>query len=181
MKIDEDKIKEKLFIANECLKNKKFLEAEKLYREILILNKNHIDANFYLGTLYTQIKRFDLATSFLMKAKETNPNNANINLNIGNLFLSKGNPAIAMEYFDKVIQIKPNFTLAYFNKGIILNNQKKYQEAIKYFEKVIKLEPNNVQAISMLSELRSNFGAEIIKDKNISTNDNLIQALISQY
>jgi hypothetical protein len=33
----------------------------------------------------------------------------------------------------------------------------------------------------MLSELRSNFGAEIIKDKNISTNDNLIQALISQY
>jgi hypothetical protein len=42
-------------------------------------------------------------------------------------------------------------------------------------------EPNNAQAISMLSELRSNFGAEIIKDKNISTNDNLIQALISQY
>ncbi|MDC0625036.1 SurA N-terminal domain-containing protein [Alphaproteobacteria bacterium] len=42
-------------------------------------------------------------------------------------------------------------------------------------------EPNDAQAISMLSELRSNFGAKIIKDKNISTNDNLIQALISQY
>ena len=40
---------------------------------------------------------------------------------------------------------------------------------------------NNTQAISMLSELRSNFGTEIIKNKNISTNDNLIQALISQY
>ena len=40
---------------------------------------------------------------------------------------------------------------------------------------------DNSQSISMLSELRSNFGAEIIKDKNISTNDNLIQALISQY
>ena len=44
-----------------------------------------------------------------------------------------------------------------------------------------KEETNNAQEISMLSELRSNFGAEIIKDKNISTNDNLIQALISQY
>ena len=44
-----------------------------------------------------------------------------------------------------------------------------------------KEETNNTQQISMLSELRSNFGAEIIKDKNISTNDNLIQALISQY
>ena len=41
---------------------------------------------------------------------------------------------------------------------------------------------NNAHKLSLLlSELRSNFGAEIIKDKNISTNDNLIQALISQY
>ncbi|MDB4861040.1 SurA N-terminal domain-containing protein [Alphaproteobacteria bacterium] len=44
-----------------------------------------------------------------------------------------------------------------------------------------KKETNNVQGVSMLSELRSNFGAEIIKNKKISTNDNLIQALISQY
>ena len=33
----------------------------------------------------------------------------------------------------------------------------------------------------MASELRSNFGAEIINNKNISTNENLIQAIISQY
>ena len=39
----------------------------------------------------------------------------------------------------------------------------------------------NPQKISMLSELRSNFGSEIIKHKSISTNDSLIQALISQY
>ncbi len=39
----------------------------------------------------------------------------------------------------------------------------------------------NPQTISMLSELRGNFGAEIIKNKSISTNDSLIQALVSQY
>jgi peptidyl-prolyl cis-trans isomerase D len=44
-----------------------------------------------------------------------------------------------------------------------------------------KEETNNAQEVSMLSELRNSFGAEIVKDKNISTNDNLIQALISQY
>ena len=36
-------------------------------------------------------------------------------------------------------------------------------------------------AFPMLSELKNNFGAEIIKNKNISTNDSLIQALINQY
>ena len=40
---------------------------------------------------------------------------------------------------------------------------------------------SNLQSIPLLSELKSNFGSEIIKNKNISTNDNLIQALISQY
>ena len=40
---------------------------------------------------------------------------------------------------------------------------------------------SNLQSISLLSELKSNFGSEIIKNKSISTNDNLIQALISQY
>ncbi len=39
----------------------------------------------------------------------------------------------------------------------------------------------NTQKLKLNSELRSFFGAEIVKNKNISTNDNLIQALISQY
>ncbi len=39
----------------------------------------------------------------------------------------------------------------------------------------------NNQDLELSSELRSFFGAEIIKNKNISTNDNLIQALINQY
>ncbi len=39
----------------------------------------------------------------------------------------------------------------------------------------------NNQGINLSSELRSFFGAEIVKNKNISTNDNLIQALINQY
>ena len=37
------------------------------------------------------------------------------------------------------------------------------------------------QDTNLSSELRSIFGAEIIKNKKISTNDNLIEALISQY
>ena len=46
-----------------------------------------------------------------------------------------------------------------------------------FFPEIVEENKN----ILMTSELRSNFGAEIIKNKNISTNDNLIQALISQY
>ncbi len=51
----------------------------------------------------------------------------------------------------------------------------------KLNEIIFPSKEENAQPISLLSELRGSFGSEIIKQKNISTNDNLIQALISQY
>ena len=33
----------------------------------------------------------------------------------------------------------------------------------------------------MINELKSAFGSELIKNKNISTNDNLINAVLDQY
>ena len=53
---------------------------------------------------------------------------------------------------------------------------------ISYLNKVtFSNNAQDIQNILMTSELRGNFGAEIIKNKKISTNDNLIQALLSQY
>ena len=150
MKLDELEIKKQLRIAFENHKNKKFQTAEKLYKEILNLNKNHIEANFNLGTLYSQLKKFDLALPLLMKAKELNPNNISINLNIGNLFLNMGDFETSLKYFEKIIQIQPKSVTAHFNKGIILNNKKKYQDAVRCFEKVLEIEPNNINAHNVL-------------------------------
>ena len=86
MKSSESEIQEKLSLAIENHKNKKFQTAEKLYKEILNSNKNNLEANFNLGTLYSQLRKFDLALPLLMKAKELNPKNINIDLNI---FLDK--------------------------------------------------------------------------------------------
>jgi len=60
VKLDESQIKKQLSIAFENHKNKKFQTAEKIYKEILSLNKNHLEANFNLGTLYSQLKKYDL-------------------------------------------------------------------------------------------------------------------------
>ena len=61
MKSSESKIQEKLGLAIENHKNKKFQLAEKLYKEILALNKDHVEANYQLGTLYSQLQNFNLA------------------------------------------------------------------------------------------------------------------------
>ena len=158
MKFDESKIRDQLSVAIENHKNKKFQLAEKLYKEILILNKDNLEANFHLGTLYSQLRKFELAKPLLMKAKDLNPNNPKINLHIGNLFFSTGELILALNYFDKVIQVQPNFTLAYFNKGIILYNQKKRRDAIKCFQKVVEEEPNNIDALNVLGIISQELG-----------------------
>ena len=138
--------------------NQKIQLAEKLYKEILALNKDHVEANYQLGTLYSQLQNFNLAKSLLAKAHKLSPNNPNINLHIGNLLLSTGEPSEAINYFEKVIQKQPNFSLAHFNKGITLYNQKKYYDAVKCFEKVIEIEPNNINAYNVLGIIFQEIG-----------------------
>ena len=189
MKLDELQIKKQLSIALENHKNKKFQTAEKLYKEVLTLNKNHLEANFNLGTLYSQLRKFDLALPLLMKAKELNPSNINIDLNIGNLLLDKGDPESSLKYFEKIIQIQPNFVLAHFNKGIIFNNQKKYLDAIRCFEKVIELDPSNLDAYNILGIILQEVGdfkkslSYLKKSLNITPNNfraiNILLSLLS--
>ena len=150
MKSNDLKINEQLKLAIESHKNKKFQLAEKLYKLILLSNEDHLEANFQLGTLYSQLQNFQLAKPLLTKAHKLSPKNPNINLHIGNLFLSTGDPLEALNYFEKVIEVKPNFALAHFNKGITLYNQKKYPDAVRCLERVIEIEPNNINAYNAL-------------------------------
>ena len=158
MRSSELKIQEKLNLAIQSHKNKKIQLAEKLYKEILVLNEDHLEANFQLGTLYSQLQNFQLAKPLLSKAHKLSPKNPNVNLHIGNLCLSTGDPLEALNYFEKVIQVQPNFGLAHFNKGITLYNQKKYHDAIRCFERVIEIEPKNINAYNVLGFIFQEIG-----------------------
>ena len=177
MNSNDKSIQEKLNIAIEHQKNKKFQLAEKLYKEILSINQNNTEAIFHLGTLYSQIKKFSLAKPLLLRADGSNPNNLNIKLNIGSLLFNTGEVDLALKYFDKAIEIQPNFILAYFNKGIILNSQKKYQDAVKCFEKVIEIDPKNINAYNVLGIILQEIGefrkslSYLKKSIEISPND----------
>ena len=54
-------------------KKNNFKIAEDLYKEILKTNPNHFESIFYLGTLFVQTKRFNLAKSLLQKAIDIQP------------------------------------------------------------------------------------------------------------
>ena len=114
------------------------------------------------------------------KIEETSNNKSSINLISNFIGAEISNNNIKINNNDFSSTLKNNIftneinqiTLSIVNDDIFVSQLKK----ITFPE-----EGENSNNVSMLSELRSNFGAEIIKNKNISTNDNLIQALINQY
>ena len=60
-----------------------------------------------------------------------------------------------------------------------IENEDVYIAKIK--DIIMTNDTNNEESINLISDLKNAFGNEIIKNKKISTNDSLIDALLKQY
>ena len=61
MKKEDLNIQNKFLSALQSHKKMKLDVAEKLYKEVLDVNPNHLEAICYLGTLFAQTKKINLA------------------------------------------------------------------------------------------------------------------------
>ena len=120
--------------------------AENLYKKILKINPNHFNSIFYLGTLLSQTKRFDLAKPLLEKAIKINPNYANVYYTLGVTFKGLQKHQKAISSYKKAITIQPNYLEAHYNLGNILKDLGEYQKAIGSYEKATTIHPNFVDA-----------------------------------
>ncbi len=146
----------KLALQNQNKKNLIF--AEKLYKEILQIEPNHLESICYLATIFAQTKRINLAKNFFLKAIEINPNNPRINNNLGNIFLQLGEKHKALKYFEKSIKLKPNYADAYLNLGLAFKSLGKYEQATSFFEKAIKVQPEYIKSYNILGKTLKELG-----------------------
>ena len=66
------KINEIFSLAFQFQKENNFLEAEKLYKQILDIDSNNIDSIFFLGLLHAQNNNFIKAKSFFERVIKIN-------------------------------------------------------------------------------------------------------------
>lgn len=153
---DYNTVNEKIFAALENFKAKNFIDAEKLYKEILELKPNHYETICYLGLIYAQTKKLDLSCKMFLKALKMNPENAGLNNNLGNIFFELGNIEKSIDYFQKAIKIDPKFIDAYFNLSLAFKNVGKLDEAINSLKKIIFLKPNDLKSIISIAIIYQN-------------------------
>ena len=133
--------------------NKDYSKAEKLYKDILSITPDNVSCINYLGTLFAQTNRIQLAEQEFLKALKIDPKNLFVNNNLGNILFEQNKYEKAIAYYLKAIKIKPDFVDANLNLGIIFKNQGNIQYALNYFKKVIQIQPKNIKALTIIAAI----------------------------
>ena len=129
--------------ALEFLKNNNFLEALKIYEQILLIDDHHFETNFFLGTLKAQTKKFEDASNLFNKAIKIKPDIPDLHNNLGLVYRELGKFEKSLESFNKALELNSKFAIAYNNIGIVYRDLKKNEEAEKNFRHSIKLDAKN--------------------------------------
>ena len=120
----------------------KLEEAEHLYRELLVIEPNHPDANHNLGVLLFSLDKIDDSLQLFKTATEVNSNIEQFWVSYFNALI-KGKKFRDVEIiFKKIADLKPEFIEAYKNLGYVLKTLGKAEEAEVIYKKVINLEPD---------------------------------------
>ena len=121
-------------------KKKNFDDAIKILESIDV--KDDYRKYFLLGTIYTSLKKIDLAEKNLVLADKINSNNPSILHNLGTLMTIKGNLSSAKNFYLKAININKNID-SMSEMGRLLEDEKNFIEAQKYFEMALEQDKNH--------------------------------------
>ena len=145
--------KETFALAVQNQKKNNLQVAEKLYRETLKINPNHVDAHNNLGIILLRLRKPQIAKSCFEKAIEIDPNHANAHNNLGVVFRQLSEHQKAKSCYEKAIEINPNYASAHNNLGEVSRLLGELQKAKSYHQKAIEIDSNNASAHNNLGEV----------------------------
>ncbi len=125
--------------------NNHFLEAERLYKELLMLDANHAAALADLGALYLQTNKLSEGEACLKKSLLINPNQALVLNNLGTVYSNAHQFEDAVAYYAKAVELNPNYADAFSNLGLNQYSLSQFSEAEQSFNKALSLSPHFVR------------------------------------
>ena len=152
------------------MKNKRNAEAAAVYEEKIRIGKNVTTVDYFnLGKCYYYMKDNAKADSSFSKVIELQPNYAygyfwrgRVNSQLD----TDGKQGLAKPFFEKFIEVanadsasaskykKADFVEAYGNSALAYYQQKDYDAASKLCKKVLEIDPENVNAKTILSNIK---------------------------
>ncbi|BAY34860.1 tetratricopeptide TPR_4 [Nostoc carneum NIES-2107] len=120
--------------------------AEYAFREALRLDSKIGMARNYLGTIFLQQNRLDVAVQEFAEAIKINPNSSQAYYNLGLALQRQGQREAAITAYRQSLLIDPTIAAAEYNLGVVLYEQGQIPEAIAAYQQAINLDTHNSNA-----------------------------------
>jgi tetratricopeptide (TPR) repeat protein/2-polyprenyl-3-methyl-5-hydroxy-6-metoxy-1,4-benzoquinol methylase len=121
-------------------------DAERLYRQILAHDQNHIHSLYNLGLIYLQSGQPQPAVDLISRAVKLRGHMPEWHYNLAIAYSAVGRPAEAIEHYRTAIGIKPDYVAAHMNLGNALVASGDLKAAAACYECAIEIKPELVQA-----------------------------------
>ena len=135
-----------------------FGQAAELYRQIISLAPDFVEAHYNLGIALKQLGRVDEAITSYRAAVKLRPTFAQAFLNLGNALKENGELEAAIGAYRSAIAGKPDYAEALHNLASSLHEMGQVHEAIRCFQRALELSPNMGEAYQNLGNALRDVG-----------------------
>lgn len=136
-----DKLNELWKIAQDSLKDKKYLRAEKALLTILRVDKRNASAYNRLGILYAKQDNYKEAIECFEIAQSLDPSAANLH-NIGLIYYNNDNYVKAAEAFEQSLELEDDVAVRYLAYSKVQEKLGDYHKMTALLEKAVAIDPN---------------------------------------
>ncbi len=171
----------KIEIAKSKQKAGNFIEANKIFQNLLISNSNSFDLLFAYGLFCKEIKNFNLAKRLFLNLTNKFPSSINSYILLAEILRMENKFHDAEKVLQKAIKINPTLSDVLYIFSLLYFASRNFDHGITYIDKALKLSKNNFiykllkseiylnnynidKAVNILNGLKNN--------KNIKKDDN---------
>lgn len=126
-------------------------QAEALYREVLALDPQNIDALHFLGVVAHQQGRHGQAEELISRALLRDGSNAPAYSNLGNALQAQGKLQEAIDCYRRALELAPDYVDALVNLGAAFRAQGELERAVGCYRKAVELNPDFPAAYNNLA------------------------------
>ena len=126
-------------------------EADRLAKEVLAKDPNHIEGHILMGNVFFAQQQKDQAYAELNRAIQIDPNRIESYLSMARFYLASGEPAKAEEIYKKAISVNANSPMVHTEYGKFLTQSNRPAEAEAELRKAVEVGPKDRTARFVLA------------------------------
>jgi tetratricopeptide (TPR) repeat protein len=122
---------------------RQYLDAEKIYDQILNLSPDNPDVLNNRGILLRQLERYEESLADFNRSLQIRPNHPVVLMNRGNTYNALGRYEKAIDDFNLSLKLRPDNPMTLSNRSIAYYYLKRYEEALADCNRSLELRPDD--------------------------------------